>query len=250
MKKRDQSMQIRPSIVGWVVVACLASVACLPQTSGILGITEDTMQVGISLDSAKNLQNLLVATAPGKRVSSCITVPSTGSNQQQCKALQVVGTVEGVQVSAVTNQADLAAIVQSSQANIHNIVVQNAAGSDTKRFLVKVTGDTDNIRAANVVLPSSATQALPNAPVPNAPAATNPQGNQTAPGTQIPGTQPQNLNAQINPQIQGALPVNPANGYIQDQSGFSNGMYNGIPLPTLAPGETLGGIEGVPYPGN
>ena len=243
MKKRDKAMQIRPNIVGWVVMTCLASFACLPQTSGIRAITSETMQVGISLDANKNLQNLLVATAPGKRVASCIG--------EQCIDLQSVGQVDGVQISAITNQENLSALVQASSSNNHRIIVANDDGSDSKQFMVSVTGNSANIQASPVSLPQ-----------PGATGSAN-QGHQTTPpGTVIPGAQPQaqvpqqGINSHIQPQAQ--VPQQGINSHIQPQINQQLIPQGALPhgtaipatnvpgLPQLNPGETLNSIGGVP----
>jgi len=133
-------------------MACLASVACLPQTSGILGITDDTIHVGLSIDAHKNLQNILVATKPGNSVKSCITAPTNGAPSfEKCVDLRIIGEADGVQVSAIVDQVSLQAVVKAGA--LHRMLVVTSAGE--KRFTVEVTGDSTKVRASAVSLPAS-----------------------------------------------------------------------------------------------
>jgi|GEM_PF-4473527 len=194
MKNEKKSMRSRPNLIGWFVASCFVSVACLPQTSGILGIAQNVVQVGLSIDGNSNLQNMVVATAPNSVVRIC----DTGTAARSCIVSQ--GTVpvvhkgdsSSVSVHAVENAQALGALLQKKSVEL--VVGKTANGqidaNSLKKFTVEVSAtNPGKIAATPVVVPVTqqpSTQTPP--PSPTRPTGTATPSNASVPSDQLANT--------------------------------------------------------------
>ncbi len=166
MNIKGHQTKVRSNFIGWFIASCFVSVACLPQTSGVLGVNQNDVQVGLTIDANSRLQNMIVASAENTVVRLC--QPQTSAEQcfsgQGTIPLAAKGTIDGINIHAIEDAATLASLAQfeSMELYVGTPIDGNINPNTMKSFIVEVEAtNPNNIAATPVAIQASSTPATP-----------------------------------------------------------------------------------------